>query len=94
MVTRGKSREVFSKLLKDSEMCSIDASGISRGFFSGWNPVRVDLVPCLSMIGILLEGRVNDWDEPLKLLNCYGRYLGHRHFGILWKGLVFYLSQI
>jgi len=34
----------------------------------------------ITCAGILLEGIVKDGNVPLKILNCYGKYLEKKHF--------------
>ena len=42
MVCGAKAGEVFSKLLVDWEMCTVDSIGKSGGLFSSWKPFNIN----------------------------------------------------
>ena len=55
-----KSREVFTKLLKNWDMCAVDSIGKSRGFLSTWNPFKGSMIPYTCDETILLVGSLQD----------------------------------
>ena len=75
MVTRGHAREIFSKVLCSWDKCTIDVEGQSRGLLSAWNPKKANFDAFHSVAGILLEGKLFNSDQVVKVVNCYGSYL-------------------
>ena len=56
------------------EFCAIDASGLSRGILSAWNPRLVRCKAYHSFVGILLTACFRGLDSVFSIVNCYGPY--------------------
>jgi hypothetical protein len=64
---------------------ALDPCGRSRGLLSGWNPNFAELSALDTHAGILLEGRVKQSADSIKLLNCYAPYKDREFF---WNTLL------
>ena len=61
----------FSKLMPGWEFCALDASGLSSGLLTGWNPHSVRCKAFETVDSILVQGRFREFSLPLSILNCY-----------------------
>ena len=69
-----KAIEVFSKVVGSWYMSTVDASGLSGGLLSAWNPKKANFDIYKSVAGIILQGRHLNGVQEIKILNCYGPY--------------------
>ena len=75
----------FSKILPNWEFCAIDASGISGGLLTAWNPLSVRCCAFETVVGILVKADFQGMTSPLAILNCYGPYRNREFF---WNKLL------
>ena len=64
----------FSKLLPSWEFCDSDASGLSGGLLTAWNPMHVKFWAFETCVGILVHAAFWGLPIPLAILNVYGPY--------------------
>ena len=69
-----KACKFFLKILRDWEICAIDAVGQYGGLAAIWNPQVCSLKSFKTCARILLEVKVQGFDEELKILNIYALY--------------------
>jgi hypothetical protein len=60
----------------------IDSEGLSGGFCPAWNPLKSLFNSYQSSTGIVLDGRVQGWNQGVKVVNFYGPYTQRKEF---WK---------
>ena len=77
-----KSCDIFHKLFVGWECSVMDSMVHYGGLFVSCNPLVSDLSPFLSIVGILLEGRLRGIKEEEDILNYYGTY-ANRH--VFWE---------
>ena len=66
-----RARIIFSRILKDWEMCVVDSLGQLGGLLCAWIPKSINYIPFKSSMGIWLECRFLGWEWPVNLFNCY-----------------------
>ena len=74
MVSSDKAIDVFSKVLGNWYMSAVDATGLSGGLLSAWNPLKANFEVFKSVAGIILQGRLLNGLQEINILNCYGPY--------------------
>lgn len=80
-MTSEKAHLIFTKLIENWHMCMVtDAQGMSGGLLTARSPHKVDLLPYLTSTGILVEGRVKNWDDLFRMVNCYVPYFERKAF--------------
>jgi len=77
-----KSKDFFLKCFPLWDYVAIDATDLSEGLISGWNPLSVDLQDFHTFVGILMEGCLKGVSSTVKILNCFGPYQDRLSF---WK---------
>ena len=55
----------------------MDATGLSSGLLSSWNPLLIRCKDFISFVGILLKANFKGFNEAFSIINCYGPY-SHR----------------
>ena len=85
MVTSIRAIEVFSKIVGSWHMSAVDANGKSGGLFSSWNPKKANFDAFHSVAGIILQGKLFNSDQVVKVVNCYGSYLNRLQYWSLIK---------
>ena len=85
MVTSIRVIEVFSKIVGNWHMSAVDANGKSGGLFSSWNPKKANFDAFHSVAGIILQGKLFNSDQVVKVVNCYGPYLNRLQYWNLIK---------
>jgi hypothetical protein len=68
MVDSYKSKDFFLKCCPLWDCVAIDATGLSGGLISGWNPLSVDLQYFHTSVGILMEECLKGVSSTVKLL--------------------------
>ena len=76
---------LFSKLKPGWEFCASDASGLSSGLLTGWDPHLVRCKAFSSLVGIVLKATFKGLAETLTVINCYGPYIQRTSY---WDNLV------
>ena len=69
-----KAIDVFTNVLGNWYMSAVNASGLSGGLLSAWNPHKALFDVFRSGAGILLKGRCINGVQEINILNCYGPY--------------------
>ena len=70
----------FSKILPNWEFCAIDASGLSGGLLTAWNPMMVRCRAFKTVAGILVKASFRGMGSPIFVLNYYGPYRNREIF--------------
>jgi hypothetical protein len=71
LVSAQKYRYFIHYLRPSWVSCVVNSVGTSRGLLVSWDPIVFDMVPYLTIGGILLTGRCNKDKRELALLNVY-----------------------
>ena len=66
-----KPCEFFLGILKDWEVCVVDAEGQFKGILAIWNPRVYNFKDFKTGVGILLEGIIIGFDQTSNILNIY-----------------------
>ena len=74
MVSSVKAIEVLSKVVGSWHMSVVDATGLSGGLLSAWNPQKAIFDVYKSVASITLRGRYLNGVQVINILNCYGPY--------------------
>ena len=80
MMSESKSWDVFTKLLKNWDICAVDSVEKLGGFLLAWNPTRENIIPYSCATMILLVRSLKDWLGTFHLINCYGPYVDRQRF--------------
>jgi hypothetical protein len=70
-------------------VCSVNSVGNSGGLLVAWDPNYFELIPYLTVGGILVTGRSLLHNQDLSLLNVYGPCSARNFFGTHWKTMTF-----
>jgi len=62
----------FLKIRPHWRVSTIDAQGLSGGLLTAWNPDFGELKAYHTIAGLLVEGHIKGFTEPIRILNIYG----------------------
>ena len=70
----------FSKILPNWKFCATNASGLSGGILTAWNPRKVRCRAYATFVGILVKAKFCGMAAILDIINCYGPYKDRDNF--------------
>lgn len=80
MVVGSKTIEALNYILKDWCISTLDSNGIFGGTCVVWNPCKASFNTYLSSARIVMEKKLQGWNQSVKIINCYGPYSHRKEF--------------